>query len=93
MLGLKSRRHLATLLMIAGVTVPSGHFLFADTMSSTNYKIQADVISIGGDRSTSTNYIVQDTIGDLASAEDLVSAILKGCSGYQCCQATPNRRP
>lgn len=89
MLGLKSRQYLATLLLIAGITVPSTHFLFADTMSSTNYKIQADVISIGGDRSTSTNYIVQDTIGDLATGEDLQSTNYKGCSGYQCFQATP----
>lgn len=89
MLGLKCSRYLATLLLIAGITVPSNHFASADTMSSTNYKIQADVISIGGDRSTSTNYIVEDSLGDLATGEDLVSASYKGCSGYQCFVATP----
>lgn len=89
MLGLKYSRFLAAVLLIAGAALPSNHFASADTMSSTNYKIQADVISIGGDRSTSTNYIVQDTIGDLATGEDLVSASYKGCSGYQCFVATP----
>lgn len=72
--------------MIAGgVVIPVGSpLVLADTMSSASYKIEADVISIGGGRSTSSGYVVEDTIGDLATGEDLSSASFRGCSGYQC---------
>ncbi len=36
-------------------------------MASPNYKIQSDVISFGGSRSTSTNYNLEDTAGEVAT--------------------------
>lgn len=56
----------------------------ADSMSSTNYKVQSDVMSIGGGRSTSTNYIVEDTLGELATGEGLTSTNYSACAGFQC---------
>jgi hypothetical protein len=61
----------------------------ADSMSSTNYSIQADVISIGGNESSSTNYSTQDTIGESLSGENLVSANFAACVGFQCFQVAP----
>lgn len=69
--------------------VCAGGYASADTMSSTNYKVQADTLSIGGNRSTSTNFVVEDTLGDLATGESLASANFKACSGYECFQGTP----
>src|SRR3989344_6208823 len=77
----------APALLIAFVLCVSG--VSAETMSSTNYRVQTDVLSIGGNRSTSTSYIAEDTIGDLATGEDLLSTNYKACAGYQCFQSTP----
>lgn len=89
MLGLKNSRLLTVALLITGILFPTIPFAFADTMSSTNYKIQADVMSIGGNRSTSTNFIGEDTLGDLATGEDAQSANFKACAGYQCFRGAP----
>lgn len=89
MLWLKNSRFLTVALLIAGTLAPATPFAFADTMSSANYKIQADVMSIGGNRSTSTNFVAEDTVGDLATGEDLQSANFKACAGYQCFQGAP----
>lgn len=75
--------------VVMGFFVLSASFVFADTMSSTNYKVQMDVLSVGGARSTSTNYIVEDTIGEMATGENLSSTNFKACAGYQCFQSTP----
>ncbi len=66
-----------------------GRFASADTMSSANYKVQADTLSIGGNRSTSTNFVAEDTLGDLATGESLVSTNFRACTGYQCFQGAP----
>lgn len=89
MLGHKHIRIFKTFLLVTGILFPARHFVFADVMSSANYKVQADTLSIGGARSTSTNYVVEDTLGDAATGEDLTSANYKGCVGYQCFQGTP----
>ncbi len=39
-------------------------FVEAEVMSSTNYKIQADSVNVGGVRQTSNSYISEDTIGE-----------------------------
>lgn len=41
--------------------------VFADVMSSDNYKIFSDVLSVGGEYSTSTNYGLFDTVGEAAT--------------------------
>lgn len=56
----------------------------AETMSSTNYRIQADSLSIGGNRSTSAGYIADDTLGEIATGEGMSSTNYGACSGYQC---------
>ncbi|MEY4744395.1 MAG: hypothetical protein RL272_340 [Candidatus Parcubacteria bacterium] len=89
MLGLKNGRILSATLIVAGLLSPMANFVYADSMSSTNYKVQADVMSIGGARSTSANFIGEDTVGDLATGEDQSSTNFKVCSGYQCFRGTP----
>ncbi|MBI5229819.1 MAG: hypothetical protein HY981_00765 [Candidatus Magasanikbacteria bacterium] len=39
---------------------------FADVMNSENYKIFSDVLSVGGNYSTSTNYGLFDAVGEIA---------------------------
>lgn len=55
-------------------------------MSSTNYRVPFDALGGGGDRSSSTNYVVEDTLAEQASptGEDLSSANFLACVGYQC---------
>jgi len=55
--------------------------------SSTNYRIQSDSINIGGTRQTSTNYISEDTIGEIATG-DSTSTSYKLKAGYQQMQET-----
>lgn len=84
------RRKTITLgLIAAGFLLPVGWGAQADTMSSTNYKIQADVISVGGNESSSTNFAAQDTIGEFLSGEGLSSANFSACVGYQCYMSVP----
>jgi hypothetical protein len=83
------RRILAIVTTVCAVGVLLPPRVLADTMSSTNYKVQADVISTGGARSTSTGFIAEDTLGDLATGEDLSSASFKACAGYQCFLLAP----
>lgn len=56
----------------------------AETMSSTNYRVQTDILSQGGGGATSASYAGDDTIGDLATGEDLASASYRACAGYEC---------
>ena len=51
-------------------------------MSSSNYKINADSINIGGGQSSSTNYQMEDTIGEVATG-DSDSDSYKTKAGYQ----------
>ena len=37
--------------------------------SSSNYRIQSDSINVGGTRQTSTSYISEDTIGEIATGD------------------------
>jgi len=62
----------------------------ADYMTSTNYRVQSDSLNIGGARSTSSNYIVEDTFGELATGEGLTSASYGACVGYQCFSGMPS---
>jgi hypothetical protein len=84
-----TRKLLSAIGVVMGFFILSGSLVLAETMSSTNYKVQMDVLSIGGGRSTSTNFIVEDTIGEMATGENLASTNFKACTGYQCFQSTP----
>lgn len=74
----------ATVLLI----VPAA--LWADSMTSTNYKITSDSLSTGGGFSSSTNYRLTDTVSEVASptGEGLASANYRTCVGFQCTGGT-----
>lgn len=56
--------------------------VLAEEMSSTNYKIQADSVNVGGILATTTNYQLQNTIGEsVTGVSD--SANYKVKAGYQ----------
>ncbi len=71
-------------LVFCSLLLPSSTSLKADTMSSSSFKIQADTLSVGGGRAASGSFVVQDTIGEIATGENLTSASFRGCAGYQC---------
>jgi hypothetical protein len=39
----------------------------AETMSSTNYKVESDSVNFGGGRATSASYKIEDTMGEIAT--------------------------
>ena len=61
----------------------------AETMSSANYKVQNDAITVGGGNSSSTGYAAQDALGETATGENLASANYKACAGFECFQGAP----
>jgi hypothetical protein len=56
--------------------------VLAYVMSSPNYRIQSDSLNVGGVRESSTNYRMEDTVGEIATGE-LSSATFKLKAGYQ----------
>lgn len=54
----------------------------AQTMQSTNYRIQSDSVNFGGGLSTSTNYSLESTAGEIATG-DGTSASYNLKAGYQ----------
>ena len=60
---------------------------FAQTMTSGTYRIQSDSINFAGNRSTSTNYSMEDTAGEIATGESQSSSF-KIKAGYQQMQET-----
>lgn len=56
--------------------------VFAQTMTSGTYKIQSDSLNFSGNRSTSTSYAMEDTLGEIATGESQ-SSIFKIKAGYQ----------
>lgn len=75
--------------LAAAALVASPLAALAEPMSSTNYRVPFDAIGAGGERSTSTNYAVEDTIAELGTptGEDLTSSNYRACVGYQCLSA------
>jgi len=61
-------------------------FVKAESMSSTNYKIQADSINVGGVRQTSSNYSSEDTIGETGTGNSSAANYLIK-AGYQAMSA------
>lgn len=77
------------LLFISGLITASILFalgsipvLFAEQMSSSNYKIQFDSLNVGGKLSSSTNYLIEDTVGEIATGLG-ESSSYKLQAGYQ----------
>jgi len=68
--------------LVAIILFSGSSALDAYVMSSTNYRIQSDSLNIGGKRQTSTNYQIEDTIGDIAT-DTSDNASFKIKAGYQ----------
>lgn len=70
------------ILIISFLIITGFYPVFAYVMESNNYRIQSDSLNIGGVRQTSTNYIMEDTIGEISTGpSDSASYKLK--AGYQ----------
>lgn len=67
-----AKKHILKILMFILVYCVIPLNVFADVMNSENYKIFSDVLSVGGNYSTSTNYGLFDTVGETAT--DLTSS-------------------
>lgn len=52
--------------LVASIIIMAGT-VNAETMSSTNYKLESDSINFGGGRSSSGSYIIEDTLGEIAT--------------------------
>ncbi len=89
MLGLKIRRSLIAVFVATSLILPMSEFAYAETMSSTNYKIQTDVMSQGGGNASSASFKANDSVGDLATGQDLTSANYRACSGFECFGSAP----
>jgi len=85
----KSKNKLLFVALIALVSTVLPTETFADSMSSANYTVKADVMSVGGGYSDSSNYQVNDTVGELGTGENLASANYRVCSGFQCQDSIP----
>jgi hypothetical protein len=72
----------ATLALIALFFSTNSRFIFAEMMSSSSYKIQSDSVNIGGKLGASASYIIEDTLGEIATGES-GSTNFKIKAGYQ----------
>ena len=64
------------------VVVTAEFTAFAQVSSSTNYQIHSDSLSIGGGRSSSTSYIQESTVGEVATGIGTSSGYVLR-AGYQ----------
>jgi len=64
-------------------------FALAQTMTSTNFRVQTDSLNMGGNSSNSTTYSAQDTLGEWSTGENMAGVTYQSCSGYQCFQSAP----
>ncbi len=60
----------------------STNFVLGQVMSGGTYRIQSDSINFGGNYSTSTTYLMQDTLGEVATGES-TSTNFRMKAGYQ----------
>jgi len=82
-------RKLTSFIAVTAVLTISGYFSVseAQVMESANYRIQSDSVNIGGILASSTNYKIEDTVGEIATGES-TSASYKLKAGYQQMQET-----
>ncbi len=64
------------------VMTVSVHSIFAQVMTSSSYEIQSDSVNFGGILSNSSNYVIEDTLGEIATGESS-SSNYKIKAGYQ----------
>lgn len=80
------RLDLSLFAVIFAVAVASLNLANADTMSSSNYKIESDSLNFGGGRSTSASYTTEDTLGEITTGMSS-STNYTMLAGYQQMQA------
>lgn len=68
---------LTTILLIGGLDG-----VLAQVRSSSNYQLQSDSLNLGGLRSTSTNYVQESTVGEMATGRS-TSTNFQLRAGYQ----------
>ena len=68
--------------IIIGSFLATAYPVWAYVMSSSSYRLQSDAVSVGGVRQTSTSYISEDTIGEIATGIS-TSASYKIKAGFQ----------
>ena len=69
------------------IAVAYADVVFAQVMQSTSYQIESDSINTGGGLASSTNYVIEDTVGEQATGQqDSTSYSIR--SGYQQMQET-----
>lgn len=51
--------------------------------SSTNYRLQADSVNLGGGLSTSTEYFMEDTLGEIGTGTSSEGSLYNISAGYQ----------
>ncbi|MES3031032.1 MAG: hypothetical protein V4697_01310 [Patescibacteria group bacterium] len=77
---------ITVLLVLLMCVVPSAHYIYAQVMTGTLYKVQSDSLNFGGGRSTSTTYISENTFGEIATGNS-TSTLYSIGAGYQQMQA------
>lgn len=65
----KKSNIITILSLVVSISLLSGRIIFADFMQSQTYKIQSDSLNLGGAGSTSTNYKVNDTMGEVGTGD------------------------
>lgn len=63
------------------IIIFSGSLVLAQVMSSPNYQIQKDSLNVGGGEQSSANYLMTETLGELATG-DLASASFRLKAGF-----------
>ncbi|MEK7213799.1 MAG: hypothetical protein AAB637_01635 [Patescibacteria group bacterium] len=81
MIFFKNIKFIISFILISGFIFPI-YFASAQVMSSSKYKIQSDSMNFGGARSSSGSYIIEDTVGEIATG-DSSGNTHKVRAGYQ----------
>lgn len=76
--------YLPVIAILSGVLcgVSLGGAVYAQVMQSAQYQIQSDSINVGGGYATSTSYVSESTVGEVASGESASASFALG-AGYQ----------
>ena len=66
---IKNKKNVLLILFVLAVLIPL-YKVFAEAMQSGSYKIQSDTVNVGGkDSTSSTNYKMGDTLGELGTGD------------------------
>src|SRR3989338_5311225 len=65
---LKKRTALILIALFSAVFLPLS-LIFAQTMQSSTYKIISDSVNVGGKSSSSSTYIIGDTLGEVGTGD------------------------